>query len=277
MPARFYLLFPPTGQVCVAFIKKNYLIFSMPKEEYLLGENIILKGNTARVPRSRHELNIPVLDADLAYLAGYHLGDGYLEDSFKTFKRSGKGGYEISYADSDIKQIELINSIIKNKFGTGLTINKRPANNVWIGRIGSCKILHWFLHKKVGLQMGKKSKICIPKWILTNENFLAMFLSGFFDAEGDVSKTTNRRYKDKMYYRVKIQLTQKEKNILLEIKDVLRKLFAINCDINKKWNQDAFTLRILSKKAVIRFRERINFRNMIKKEKLDKLISEVYL
>lgn len=249
----------------------------MSEEKCLFGENIILAEDTMRVARSRHKLNFPKLDENLAYLAGYHLGDGYLEDIAKTFNRTGKGGYEISYADSDIKQIKLINNILKNKFGIEVTISKRPSNNVWIGKIGSCKVLHWFLHKKLELQMGRKRDICIPEWILKSDNFLANFLSGFFDAEGDVSKTTNRRYKDKMYYLIKIQLTQKEKNILLEIKEILRKHFAINCDINKKWNQDAFILRILSKKSITTFRAKIDFRNRIKKEKLNNLMSEIYI
>ena len=45
----------------------------------------------------------------------YHLGDGYLENINKTFKRRGKAGYEVVYADRDIDQIKLIDAIFEYK------------------------------------------------------------------------------------------------------------------------------------------------------------------
>src|SRR3989344_8721801 len=84
--------------------------------KYKEGEDILLENGCMRSNKSPHRLSYPqTLDNDLAYLSGYHLGDGYLEDINKTFKRRGKTGYEIVYADKDIEQIKLIGNIFQDK------------------------------------------------------------------------------------------------------------------------------------------------------------------
>ena len=241
--------------------------------KYDAGEDIILENGLMRTARYPHKLLYPkTLDNDLAYLVGYHLGDGYLEDFNKAFKRRGKGSYEIDYADRDPEQIKLINNIIEDKFRCKIKIYKKPHDNLWIGRMGSCKVLHWFLNKKLEIPMGEKNKIDIPKWILMNEERLSNFLSGFFDAEGDVGKTTNHSNKDKKYFIIRIQLTQKDREILLKIKEILYEKFNVKSNVNKKWNQDAWMLHIWGRKNAILFKEKIDFRNDIKKTKLIKFL-----
>jgi len=241
--------------------------------KYDNGENIIVENGMIRTARSPHKLKIPQkLDADLAYLVGYHLGDGYLEDVNKTYKRRGRGCYEIDYADENIHQIKLINDIIHNKFGHQLRIYKVPNINLWKGKVGSCKVLHWFFTAVLKIPMGKKNKIKIPKWVLKKNTFLSNFLSGFFDAEGDISETSNHCYKGKRYTILRIQLTQKDKSILIKIKQILYNTYNIRSNIFKKWKQEAWVLRIWGSKNANRFKESINFRNNIKKEKLNTLL-----
>lgn len=248
---------------------------SKNKIKYEIGEDIIIENNIMRVARSPLKLKLPQnLDSDFAYLAGYHLGDGYLEDIHKTFKRRGKGGYEIDYADSDIQQLNLINNIIKDKFDFMLRIYKRPNVNLWIART-DCKVLHWFLNKKLELPIGKRETIKIPSWILVNNEFISNFLSGFFDAEGDVSKNLNKTRHGKKFYKIRIQLTQKDKNILLGIKYILLKKYMIKSCIFKKHKQDAYILKIDARNAINVFKEKINFKNPKKKEKLEMLDKEI--
>ena len=251
---------------------KNIIKQNKIRIDYKIGEKIIIENGFMKVARSPHKLRYPKrLDKDLAYLAGYHLGDGYLEDINKTFNRRGRGRYEIDYADSDIQQINMINKIINEKFGHNLRIYKRPNVNLWIGR-SACKVLHWFLNEKMGIPYGKKKIIEIPTWIKKYPSFMSAFLSGFFDAEGDVGRTRNRKYKEKIYYKVRVQLTQKDKNILLRIKNILEEEYEIKSYVFPKWHYDGFILKFDSRKSIENFKNKINFRNQIKKEKLNKLI-----
>ena len=238
------------------------------------GERIIIEKGFMRVARSPHKVILPeILDEDFAYLTGYHLGDGYLEDSLKSQENRGKSGYEIDYADSDKQQLLLINSIFNDKFAFNFRIYKRPTANLYIAR-AHCKVIHIFLNKRLGIPLGEKNIINMPNWILNEKKFISCFLSGFFDAEGDVGKTGNRVVKGKKYYKLRIQLTQRDKNILLEIKTILKETFGIVSDIHPKWHQDAYILRIGSARMAKKFKNQINFRNSTKRGKLALLISE---
>lgn len=238
------------------------------KINYEIGEGILIENGLMSVNRSPYKLRFPLeLDTDLAYLAGYHLGDGYLEDVKKTFARRAKAGYEILYADNNLDQINIISDIINNKFGFKLDIYKKSNENLWIGRAASCKVLHWFLNTKLNLPIGRRDKIEIPKWVLDKREFLANFMSGFFDADGDVSNTSNHSYKI-----VRIQLTQKYKEILLLFKKLLYFNFNIKSNISKKWKQNAWMLHIWGKNNSTIFKYEIGFRNNIKRHKLEEYL-----
>ena len=100
-------------------IQNNLAIPDQVKIDYAYGEKIIIENNWMRVPRSPHKIRVPVrIDNDFAYLAGYHLGDGYLENYNHRYNRVGKGNFEITYADEDKAQIENINKIFLDKFNT---------------------------------------------------------------------------------------------------------------------------------------------------------------
>jgi len=242
-------------------------------DTYDIGEDIITEKGLMRVARSPFKLKVPLeIDKDLAYLTGYHFGDGYLQNMYLPLKKRRKGGYEVSYADADTEQLKIICDIIQQKFGHNLSIFNRPNTNLWIART-SCKVLHWFLNTKLGIPMGKRKNMRIPLWIYKDKSFLSNFLSGFFDAEGDVSKTTNDVRKGKRYYIMRIQLTQRERYILEEIKFVLKSYFSIKSSINQKWNQEAYILRLCSNKQTKKFMDTISFRNPKKKEKLRALLS----
>ena len=245
------------------------------KIKYGFGEDLIFENNFMRIAKSSHKIKIPKnLDQDLAYLSGYHLGDGYLEDFNKSNKNRGKSSYEITYADKNIQQTNLINFIIKNKFAHELKIFKRPLVNSWIAKT-NCKVLHWFLTKKLKLPMGYRNNIRIQKWIFSNKQFLSSFLSGFFDAEGDVGSFIIKGRNGKKYGKIRIQLTQKDKNFLLRVKSVLQDKYNIKSVIYKKSKQDTYVLKIDARNSVDLFREKIDFRNTVKKDKLRRLSKEI--
>ncbi len=83
--------------------------------DYNRGEKLIFEGRHVRIARSPHRVKLPShYSPDLAYLAGYHLGDGYLDNYERVSRR---GGFEILYADEYEKQItDVIAPIIKKNF-----------------------------------------------------------------------------------------------------------------------------------------------------------------
>lgn len=241
--------------------------------KYAFGEDILLERGIMRVARSPHRLLLPErVDEEIAYLAGYLLGDGYIEDFRKTYLHSGKGGYEITFADRDFEQLKLVQSILKDKFGIRVKIYGRSNQDVWILKSGACKVLHWYLHERLALPMGRKIDMRIPIWALSDRSLLKSFLSGFFDAEADVSKSSNGTHKGTKYYIIRIQLTQKNKALLQEIQSVLLNSFQIKSHIHKKWNQEGYILRIRSGTMARRFMDYVDFRNPTKKEKLHGLV-----
>jgi hypothetical protein len=255
-------------------IKNNQSNDDLRKVKYGFGEQIIIEKGVARVGRSPHVLTIPVeLDTKLAYLTGYHLGDGHLSNIYDSFNRKGKSSYEITYADRDLGQITLINQILKEKFHYQLSIKRRDKDNLWLAK-STCKILHWFLHKKAKIPMGERINPRIPNWIYKSNKKLVSFISGFFDAEADVGF---KRYKvkGKMYCTIRLQLTQKDMPILMDIKNALIDRFRIHSNINKKWKQNAFILRINARNSVNEFYKKINFKNYAKKEKLNTCLKQI--
>jgi len=247
---------------------------NIKKVKYGFGEPIVIEKDIARVGRSSNKLLIPSkLDEDLAYLTGYHLGDGYLSNIYTSFNRKRKSDYEITYADADHAQISHINKIIKEKFHYELSIKKRNNIKMWIGR-ASCKVLHWFLNQRMNIPMGKRINTIIPNWIYSKNTILADFISGFFDAEADIG-VKRYKVKERVYMTIRLQLTQKEIYLLFDIKKALKKYFNINSDIHQKWNQDAYILRINARNSINQFYEKINFKNQIKNEKLCKLLKEI--
>lgn len=223
-----------------------------------------------RVSRSNKRLKVPDFNKNLAYLCGYHLGDGYLEDVSKTFLRKGRGSYNLTYGDSDLDQIKIIDSILLEEFGCHLKIDYSLNYNMWFVKIDSCKVLHWFMNRKLGLPVEKKSKIEIPSWILKHESFITNFISGFFDAEGNVGLT--KAYKQEV---IRIQVTQKDLNILQEIKALLSSNYRIKSNVHKKWKQEAFTLKITARNSVEEFKRKINFKSPAKRKKLEILTATI--
>lgn len=231
-------------------------------EDYPVGEKIILEGQFARIARSPHIVKLPQnYTPDLAYLAGYHLGDGYLDDFINRSKRSC---FEVIYADEYKSQIELVSSIYQKEFGLPLNIIQGQGS-VWKGRL-NCKVLHIFLHQILGLPIGRKFFFKISEWVLANKIFIKEFICGFFDAEGSIFAYKRNG--------AAICLTNTNFDFLLSIKQLLKQNFGITFGvIYKKANQDAFEMKISSKAAIISFAKEIGFRHLNKVQVLQKVLA----
>ena len=206
------------------------------------------------------------MDNEEAYLVGYTKGDGCLysfEHRFRLNPEKILKGYELTWGDADITQLKIIEKIIKNRFLDVLIRLKSRSSRDNILRCYRRKV---FIYLKNLMTMN------IEKESLEN---IAAFISGFCDAEADISKTRNG---PKMYenYRVGVNITQKNREILENIKKLLEANFGIKSYIHQKWNQNAFVLSIIGNKRLKLFKEKINFRNPTKKAKFELLLSTVY-
>jgi hypothetical protein len=207
------------------------------------------------------------MDNEEAYLVGYTKGDGCLYSFKHRFTLNPTkilNGYEITWGDADITQLKMIESIIKSRFPDVLIRLKFRKSS-------KDKILRCY-RRKVFIYIKNLMTIDIENEPLEN---IAAFISGFCDAEADISKTRNgpRIYEN---YQVNVNVTQKNRETLEMIKKLLEEKFGIKSYISKKWNQDAFVLRIAGNKRLSIFKEKVNFKNPTKKSKFESLLSTVY-
>ncbi len=225
--------------------------------DYSRGERIINDQGSLRIARSPYRVRIPLeYNTDLAYLAGYHLGDGFLSNYHNL---RDKGRYELVYADEYRSQIEeTLVPIFNKQFGTQLKINKKKSN-MWTGRI-NCKIVHMFMHQVLKMPMGRKGTFSIPPWTLQDNHLLKSFISGFFDAEGSIFISNGRK--------ANIALTNTNYPVLSQIRTLLAERFGIFFGkIYKKHKIEVFEMRTSAKDIIMKFCNDIGFRHPNKIEK----------
>lgn len=116
------------------------------------------------------------IDKELAYLCGYHLGDGCINKSKRCFR--------IHYMDSK-EQLIRISKIYQKIFGISLKIKKDKRKKAFNATIVS-KALVYLFHYCLDLSIGKKGKLKFLPWI--NNNLKKDFIIGFLDAEFGVSR-----------------------------------------------------------------------------------------
>jgi len=226
--------------------------------DHHFGEKLIIENGQTRIARSPYKIALPLsYTPDLAYLTGYHLGDGYL---YSHKSNRTKPSYEILYSDEYKRQIDsVIAPIFRKYFGVELHIHKRQ-NNVWIGRI-NCKVLHMFFNQVLRLPAGRKGNFSIPAWIFSEEKYIKEFISGFFDAEGSIFISKPER--------VSITLTNSNYWILHKIRDLLWTRFEIAFGkIYKKHKINVFEMKTSAKEVILRFCGEIEFRHPHKIEKM---------
>lgn len=125
---------------------------------------------------SPHLIELPnKLDKELAYLTGYHIGDGHIRGDL----------LEINYTDSK-EQLLRISKIYRRKFKINMKIKKDQYKNAFNGIITS-KALASILYYCLDFPKGKKNRLTIPSWI--TEDLKKDFIIGFLDAEFGVNRS----------------------------------------------------------------------------------------
>ena len=207
------------------------------------------------------------MNKDEAYLVGYTIGDGSLysyDHPFSLEPEKTLKGYELCWGDKDRQQLEIIERIIKKEFPTINTRIRVRKNNKGLVLKCTRKIVYQYVENLLKQDITKE-----------NDEVIASYISGFCDAEADVSKTTNTIVKGKRYYKMRIQITQKDKKFLLELGEIMKNRFGIGSSIYKKWKQETHVLQVACNERVNLFKQFIHFRNPTKRAKLNSLFPSV--
>lgn len=128
-------------------------------------------GNDFRLPSS--------IDRDLAEILGYFAGDGSFDSE------------RLNFHESDKEVAEKYRKKLENVFDCNTSIRFREDKNYYLLRAFGKPLVKFF--KKHFPELKKSHNTQIPSKILkSDENILAGFINGFYDAEGHCSENRGR-------------------------------------------------------------------------------------
>ncbi len=119
-----------------------------------------------------------VIDEDLAEEIGLHVGDGSM--NFYKIKDKIKGIYQLRGHLKDDKEhyYKRIKSLYKDLYNINISLRDMPSTGVIGFQLWSDALIQ-FKHEVLGLSLGKKTNITIPKEIIENNELSKTFLRGF--------------------------------------------------------------------------------------------------
>jgi len=140
-------------------------------------------------------MQIPTdISLELAEEVGWHIGDG----SMNFYRNRGKikGFYQLrGHIEDDKKHYERrIKPLFEKLFGLKLNIREMPSTRVVGFQIWNDKLINF--KKNLGLPLGHKYKVKIPKVFLMKENIKKAVIKGIFDTDGGIylQKKNNKIY-----------------------------------------------------------------------------------
>lgn len=167
------------------------------------------------------EITLPVeLDKDLAYLMGFHLGDGHMRQYKRLFGVESTIFYDGHSINEYSHYEQNICPLIKRLFNYKCKINIRKDSNNLNIIIGSRAIVD-FMHLQCKLPLGPKTNANIPDIIKSaSVKIKCVFLRGLADT--DFSLTFKKRTKTDDYPVINFQtgcksLYEDAKNLLTEL------------------------------------------------------------
>ena len=146
------------------------------------------------------------ISLDLAEETGLHIGDGSMNFY------SGRGLFQLrGHKEDDKKHYQRrIKELYKKLYNLELNIRKMGSTGVIGFQVWSDALVR-FKHENLGLPVGKKRDLILPKFINNQELFYS-FVKGLFDTDGCLYIENKNR---KPYPRIEIKITTK--NLILEI------------------------------------------------------------
>lgn len=208
------------------------------------------------------------LTPDLAYYVGYLQGDGYLSIY----------GLQIGFCDEYKEQIEQINALTKNLFGTigrldlrMSKISKKPHFNLTVNSMA----INSFLNVVFEINKGEKKELRIPKIMFSDKRILATYISGLYDADGTIPKQPQ---KAKQLF---VDVTMKDKIFMEEIKDVLNSFGISSLKLYERrshtgvgsWDSPSWEIRIRRHGEILNFLREIGFHHPDKSRRAKEVIA----
>lgn len=228
-----------------------------------------MKFNLSKIKFSKSDINKKLIlpkeiSCDLAEEIGLHVGDGSMNFY------SNKGIYQLrGHIEDDKKHYKTrILELYKKLYNLDLNIRKMESTGVLGFQIWSNALVE-FKNKIIGLPLGKKTNIVVPK-VINNKKLFRSFLRGFFDTDGSVYIENKR---GKSYPRIEMKTTSK--SLCLQIVKFLKK-DSINVTHyeykrkEKNWN-NLYSIMIRGFPSVTEWIKKISSNNPKHIEKLKKM------
>ena len=131
------------------------------------------------------------ITTELAEEIGWHIGDG----SMNYYNNHGtlKGIYQLrGHIEDDREHYEkIIKPLFKLIYDLDISLRKMPSTRVYGFQIWSNKLIKF--KKDLGLPLGKKLDIIIPKKVLTNNELKIAVIRGIFDTDGGIQLMKKNR------------------------------------------------------------------------------------
>jgi len=158
-----------------------------------------------------------IISLELAEEVGWHIGDG----SMNFYKNKGKlrGFYQLrGHIEDDKEHYEKrIKHLFKKLFDIEVRIREMPSTRVIGFQIWNSDLIEF--KKKLGLPLGKKYEIEIPKKFLANTNLKKAIIKGIFDTDGGIYlERKNKKLYPRMYITtISFKLSEQLLELLREI------------------------------------------------------------
>ncbi|MDD5163968.1 MAG: LAGLIDADG family homing endonuclease, partial [Candidatus ainarchaeum sp.] len=237
----------PRGRPLLKDLLKMAELAGIDKKEIMQKiKRIGRKGSFANIP--------PAIDTETAWLAGLIAGDGHMSSA-----KDDKWGVNITFANKDIELINKCKAIIENKFGLKTQQYFHKEKKYYTVQCSS-KILSEIL-EFFGITRGNKTRTfdLSNNLFQMNEDIIAAYLRGIFDAEGSVSKEKNT-----------IAFIVYNKKVIKKIFYALLRL-GIHANINKNCEEKRLT--ITKKEDIYKFYSKIGFSSETKNRILIEILA----
>ncbi|MBI4210940.1 MAG: DNA topoisomerase VI subunit B [Candidatus Diapherotrites archaeon] len=209
----------------------------------------------SRIGRNGTFSKIPVyIEAETAWIAGLIAGDGHMSS-----EKDDKWGVNVTFTNKNKKLIGEYKSIIEKKFGLKTQTYLHDTKKYYTVQCSSKVLSEIF--EFFGVKRGKKSDCFVLSDGLfsQNEEIIAAYLKGLFDAEGSVSVEKRT-----------ITLTLYNKCAIEQVFHALLRI-GIHASINKDGNQKRIS--ITEKENIYRFLEKVGLSDESKADKVIRIIN----
>lgn len=159
-----------------------------------------------------------VLDEDLAEDIGAYLGDGCINIYKRPFALETHFSCRGHPIDDKQWYDERLIPLKKKLFGIEL-IGRHTSDGTYGIKFGS-KAIIGFYRKAIGLKLGRKQGIALPRVIMrADQRIQFACLRGLFDTDGTI--TFKKKYRDRHYY-PRISLTSASERLIQDVDSILK-------------------------------------------------------